>query len=160
MTTTMNTRTEGNFNYVPGSGIYCKDVVPQEDYAIAHAVFLDPPPVARAFDAIKAYLGSIGRPMAALCGSELRIPEALSFDGFGAFNDTWMALLDQYGLRAQGGAGAVHSRRLRGQAGDVPGRPHSSTGTSPSAHTGKRMASVGAAIALAGRIRGVGRCTG
>lgn len=107
MTTTMNTRAEGNFNYVPGSGIYCKDVVPHEGYAIAHAVFLEPPPVARAFDAIKDYLGSIGRPMAALCGSELRIPEALSFDGFGAFNDTWMALLDQYGLRAQGGAGPL-----------------------------------------------------
>ncbi|MEO6060317.1 MAG: hypothetical protein ABIQ99_00090, partial [Thermoflexales bacterium] len=99
----MNARAEGNFNYVPGSGIFCKDVVPHEGYAVAHAVFLDPPPVARAFDAIKAFLAGIGRPIEALCGSELRIPRPLSFDGFDAFNKTWMALLDQYGLRAQGG---------------------------------------------------------
>ncbi len=99
----MNTRAEGNFDFVPGSGTFCNDVVPHAGHAVAHAVFVAPQPLAQAFERIKAFLAGIGRPMAALCGAELRIAEPLSFDGFGAFNAAYVALLDAYGLR-QGGA--------------------------------------------------------
>ena len=99
MATKFIERPEGNYSYVAGHGTYCRDAVPHEGYAVAHAVFVDPPPLARGFELIKAYLGGLGRPMAALCGAELRIREPLSFDGFGAFNVTYIALLDSYGLR-------------------------------------------------------------
>lgn len=92
-------RPEGGFDFVPGSGTYCNDAVARPGFAIAHAVFVRALPLARAFEAARAYLEGLGRPMAALCGAEVRIAEPLSFDGFGAFNATYIALLDAFGLR-------------------------------------------------------------
>jgi hypothetical protein len=92
-------RPDGNFDYVPGHGTYCSDVLPHDGYQVAHATFVRPMALKPAFEAIKSHLAGLGRPMTALCGMELRIAQALSFDGFGAFNAEYIALLNHYGLR-------------------------------------------------------------
>jgi len=95
----MNHRLEGNFSYLEGSGAYCRGAVADEGYMLVHATFRNVVPVAQAFDAIRQHLEGIGRPMAALCGAEVRVPQPLTFEGFAAFNKTYIALLDRYGLR-------------------------------------------------------------
>lgn len=99
MSTSLIARPDGNFDFSPGSGTFCNEVIPHDGYAVAHAVFMRPTPLVAAFSAINKYLAGLGRPMAALCGAELRIAEPLSFAGFGAFNAMYVALLDAYGLR-------------------------------------------------------------
>lgn len=100
-------RPEGQFDFVPGSGTYCSDAVPRDGYAIAHAVFVEPLPLARGFEAAVAHLAAVGRPAAALCGAEVRIPEPLTFGGFDAFNAEYIAQLDARGLRVKGADGAL-----------------------------------------------------
>ncbi len=102
MTPNFIERNEGNYRYVAGHGTYCNDVVPGPGHAVAHAVFATAQPLARGLEFIQSYLAGLGRPMAALCGAELRIREALSFAGFAALNATYIALLDTYNLRQNG----------------------------------------------------------
>ncbi|MBU6361080.1 MAG: hypothetical protein WCL57_17270 [Chloroflexota bacterium] len=92
-------RPEGNFNYVPGHDVYCSDVLPHDGYQVAHATFTQPIALVPAFAAIQTHLAGLGRPITALCGMELRIANALTFDGFGSFNAEYIALLNSYGLR-------------------------------------------------------------
>ena len=100
----MNHRPEGNFSYLEGSGTYCRGAIADEGYMLVHATFRNVIPVTQAFDAIRRHLESVGRPMAALCGAEVRVPQPLTFEGFADFNKTYIALLDQYGLRQDGRA--------------------------------------------------------
>lgn len=97
-------RPEGNFSYLVGSGTYCRGVLADAGFVLVHATFHRVIPVAQAFEAIQHHLESVGRPMAALCGAEVRVPQPLTFEGFGTFNQTYIALLDQYGLRQDGRA--------------------------------------------------------
>ncbi|BCX04082.1 MAG: hypothetical protein KatS3mg053_2020 [Candidatus Roseilinea sp.] len=97
-------RPEGNFSYLEGSGTYCRGVIADPGFTLIHATFRHVIPVAQAFEAIRHHLSSVGRPMAALCGAEVRVPQPLTFEGFGTFNKTYIALLDQYGLRQDGRA--------------------------------------------------------
>ncbi len=97
-------RSEGNFSYLEGSGTYCRGVIADEGFTLIHVTFHHVLPVAQAFDAIQRHLAGAGRPMAALCGAEVRVPQPLTFEGFGAFNKTYIALLEQYGLRQDGRA--------------------------------------------------------
>lgn len=97
----MNHRHEGNFSYLEGSGTYCRGALADDGYALVHATFRTVVPLAQAFDAIRRHLADVGRPMAALCGAEVRVPQPLTFEGFADFNATYIALLDQYGLRQE-----------------------------------------------------------
>lgn len=81
-------RPEGNFSYLEGSATYCRGVVADEEFSLIHVTFRHVIPIAQAFEAVRRYLESIGRPMAALCGAEVRVPQPLTFEGFGAFNKT------------------------------------------------------------------------
>lgn len=92
-------RPEGNFSYLEGSGTYCRGALAAEGYALAHATFRDVVPIAQAFAAIRQHLAAVGRPVAALCGAELRVPQPLTFEGFAAFNTIYIAQLDAFGLR-------------------------------------------------------------
>lgn len=106
MATTLIARPAGNFDFSPGSGTFCNDVVPHDGFSVAHAVFLRPVPLVQAFRDIQAHLAGLGRPMSALCGAELRIAEPLSFDGFAAFNQIYISLLDAYALRHSSASGS------------------------------------------------------
>ncbi|MCS7055309.1 MAG: hypothetical protein NZM18_03935 [Thermoflexales bacterium] len=97
-------RPEGNFSYLEGSGTYCRGVIADEGFVLIHATFRHVMPVAQGLEAIERHLTSVGRPMAALCGAEVRVPQPLTFEEFGAFNQAYVALLDRYGLRQDGRA--------------------------------------------------------
>ncbi len=92
-------RPEGNFSFVPAHGTYSRDVLPHDGYQIVHATFALPMPLVTGFDVIKTHLSGLGRPIQALCGMELRIPNALGFEEFGDFNLQYVKLLDTHKLR-------------------------------------------------------------
>jgi hypothetical protein len=96
---TLTPRPEGNFSYLPGSGIYTRGAVANRGYSFAHATFQSPVPLAKAFSAIKKHLEGLGRPMQALAGLELRIDKPLTFDGFGQLSGDYIKLLEKYDLR-------------------------------------------------------------
>lgn len=109
----MINRPEGDFKFTPGSPTFCGDVLPLRGHTLAHATFVKPLPLTRAFSAIKKYLNGIGRPMAAFCGAELRMPEQLTPDGFASLNVHYQALLDKHGLRQTGPDGKVYGTGTR-----------------------------------------------
>jgi hypothetical protein len=75
-------------------------VVAVDGMAIDQAVFASPMPLGDGFMAIEDHLKERGRPLDALCGVELRLPAALTLDGFVSFNDRYLAQLDRWGLVA------------------------------------------------------------
>ena len=96
-------RPEGNFSFVPAHGTYCRDVLPHSGYQVAHSTFVNPMPLDLGFDTIATHLKRLGRPIQALCGMELRIPNALGFEDFAAFNHQYVTLLDTHNLRVGAG---------------------------------------------------------
>jgi hypothetical protein len=66
--------------------------------AIEWAVLSAPAPLADGFAAARRHVQRLGRPLAALCGFDLRLPAALPRAEFGAFNKEYIAGLDAWGL--------------------------------------------------------------
>jgi hypothetical protein len=141
-------RPEGNFSFLPGSGIYCRGSVADKGYSMAHATFQSTLPLAKGFAAIQKHLSSVGRPMAALCGVELRIGKPLSFEGFGALSATYIKLLDKYGLRIGDNATTTRTNVAIERADLAPKEASifAFTYTIPGARGGKRKAFVGSGI--------------
>ncbi len=94
----MLTETAGGYAFVAGSDPYSEGVVATAEYEIVHATLAAPMPWLRAFRDITGFLASHGRPLSALCGIELRSPEAMSFDGFLQFNEGYQAVLIEENL--------------------------------------------------------------
>ncbi len=144
----MKPRLEGQFQFVPGSATFCNGVVAMPGYAIAHATFHQPLPFAQAFEAIRRHLESLGRPMAALCGAELRIPQPLSFEGFKALNAGYIAQLEAHGLQLDGQGTMTRTNvapEPRAIAPDEPGI-HAFSYTVPRSQPDARQAFVGSGI--------------
>ena len=76
----------GGYRYVNGVFQYSCGVAALPGFTIERARFFRPVPLAQGFAAIEAHLRSLGRPMTAFCGCELRSPEPFSEAGFRAFN--------------------------------------------------------------------------
>jgi hypothetical protein len=92
----------GNYSFLPGGEPYSSGVIASPGFELIHVTFRAPLRLGDAFDAIEARLQSQSRPMAALCGLELRCPAPFSFAGFSEFNDEYRALLMKYGLLPEG----------------------------------------------------------
>lgn len=99
----------GNYQFLPSHATYSSGAVAMAGYAIVHAVFRRPRPVAQAFAVVQAHLNGLGRPMQAVCGFELRSPKPFTFDGFAEFNKGYVDLLKQYGLHIDGYAPAART---------------------------------------------------
>jgi len=93
---------KGNFQFVKGSGPYSSGAVAAEGYEVVHAIFQPLPELFSAFDLIEKHLEAAGRPLNALCGMELRIPEVLSVEDFTAFNQPYIERLEQWNLHVDG----------------------------------------------------------
>jgi hypothetical protein len=76
----------GGYRVLPAGQVFCGGVVPVEGYEVVHALFSPWVPLSRAWGVIESHLKSIGRPVQALCGMELRIPAQLTVEGFRDFN--------------------------------------------------------------------------
>jgi hypothetical protein len=76
----------GNYVVLPAGQVFCGGVVPLAGYEIVHALFRPWVPLQDAWGVVERHLQREGRPVQALCGMELRIPEQLSVQGFREFN--------------------------------------------------------------------------
>ena len=93
---------KGNFQFLRGSGPYSSGAVASPGFEIVHAIFNPLPELWDAFGVIERHLGTAGRPIDALCGMELRIPEPLSVEGFDEFNQPYIDRLKEWGTHVDG----------------------------------------------------------
>lgn len=78
-------------------------VVALPGMAIEHATFPVAVPLGKGFELAQRHLERIGRPLTALCGFELRAPEALPWDQFGEFNERYFKQLAAWELLSADG---------------------------------------------------------
>jgi hypothetical protein len=93
---------EGGYRFVEGVFQYCAGVAALPGYRIERVRFPNVVPVVRGFPRIAEFLRSAGRPLTALCACELRSPAQFTDEGFNAFNKSYVAVLDEWGLMAHG----------------------------------------------------------
>ena len=77
-------------------------VVADPGYELVHAVFARPVPLEQGLDGAARHVEAAGRPVTALAGFELRIPEPLTRQGFDAFNAPYVQRMAAMGLTAEG----------------------------------------------------------
>lgn len=88
----------GNYKILPGGAAFCSGVIPYPGYEIVR-VLLDPwIPLEQGYGFIEKHLKSVGRPIQAFCGIELRVPAPLAFKDWSTFNVPYLAQLRQWGL--------------------------------------------------------------
>jgi hypothetical protein len=128
----------GHYRFLPGIAPFSSGVVAMPDYQVVHATLRRPMPYRKGFDVIDAHLRKQGQPRAALCAIELRMAEALTFDGFGSFNEGYRALLKEWDILIDGEnpiartnvapvVGAPPEPSLYGFAYTLPGGPGTPT---------------------------------
>ncbi|MBX9962693.1 MAG: hypothetical protein K2Y35_06555 [Burkholderiales bacterium] len=88
----------GNSRILPGGGAYCTGVVPDAGFEVVRVLLQPWLPLDQGYAFIEAHLKRVGRPVEALCGTELRVPAPLSFDQWSTFNVPYLAKLRQWGL--------------------------------------------------------------
>ena len=93
---------KGDFQFLRGSGPYSSGAVASPGFEVVHAIFNPLPKLWDAFDIIQKHLAAAGRPIEALCGMELRIPQALSVEAFNEFNQPYIERLKQWGTHVGG----------------------------------------------------------
>jgi hypothetical protein len=92
----------GDYLLLPGIAPYSCGVISAPGFEIAHVTLHRPVPHRQGFDVIESTLANEGRPIAALCGVELRCPRPYSFQGFGEFNAGYAEKLKEWGLFVEG----------------------------------------------------------
>ena len=93
---------KGNFKFAKGSGPYSSGAVAHDGYEVVHVIFNPLPKLWDAFGLIEGHMKSLGRPLNALCGMELRIPKALSIEAFNKFNQPYIDRLKEWGTHVDG----------------------------------------------------------
>lgn len=89
---------EGGYRILPSGTVFSGGVLPMEGHEIVHALVRPWMPLKQAWGFIEAHLKSLGRPVQALCGMELRIPKQLTFEGFRNFNTPYVEQLQKWQL--------------------------------------------------------------
>ncbi|HJY80540.1 MAG TPA: RidA family protein, partial [Candidatus Binatia bacterium] len=80
----------GNFQFLKGIGPFSSGVVAHPGYEVVHVTFHPLPPLQRGFELVERHLQRNQRPLKALCGMELRIPQSLSRQAFNEFNQPYI----------------------------------------------------------------------
>jgi hypothetical protein len=111
----------GGYRVLPAGQVFCGGVIPVEGHEIVHVLFSPWVPLASAWGVIEAHLKREGRPIQALCGMELRIPEQLTPEGFRAFNAPYIEELRKRDLII--GTYSAVCRTNVAPASDAPTRP-------------------------------------
>ena len=86
----------GNYRFIPGITAFSSGVIAKPGHQIVHVTLSTPRPWRDGFAIIDGHLREAGRGRTALCGIELRIPGAFTFDGFAKFNEGYRALLAEW----------------------------------------------------------------
>jgi hypothetical protein len=93
---------KGNFSFIRGISPYSAGAAASPGFEIERARILPPVGLKAGFDLVSSHLAALGRPRHALCGMELRIPRALSFEGFAQFNAGYISVLKNWDLFLDG----------------------------------------------------------
>ena len=93
---------EGGYRFVEGVFQYCAGVAALPGFRIERVRFPNIVPVGHGFARIADFLRAAGRPLTALCACELRSPTQFTDEGFLAFNKSYVAVLNEWGLMARG----------------------------------------------------------
>jgi hypothetical protein len=88
----------GHYRFVPAGQVFCSGVLPDEGFEVIHAIVRPQLPLADGYAFIEGHLHKLGLPIQALCGMELRVPAAMTFEAFRAFNAPYVAQLDKWEL--------------------------------------------------------------
>jgi hypothetical protein len=88
----------GGYSFLPGLVFASQAVVAEPGIAIEWACFPDCRPLAEGFDAVRSALERFQRPLAALCGFDLRLPAARRLEDFVAFNGEYLERLRSWEL--------------------------------------------------------------
>jgi hypothetical protein len=92
----------GNYAFVRGIGPFSAAVTAQPGFEIVHARFLPLIALNDGYTSVERHLKAVQRPLEALCGMELRIPQVLSREGFDEFNRPYIDRLKNWGLEVAG----------------------------------------------------------
>lgn len=109
----------GNYSFIRGIGPFSAAVRAGAGFEIVHAAFNPFVPLARGYDRVERHLNDLRRPINALCGMQLRIPQALSRQGFDEFNRPYINRLKSWGLEVDG-ANPVTRTNVALQVNPVP----------------------------------------
>ena len=88
----------GAYKILPSGVAYCSGIVPDNGFEVVRAELQPWVPIEQAYSFIEGHLRSIGRPVQAFCGIELRVPEPLSFDKWSSFNVPYLEQLRKWNL--------------------------------------------------------------
>ena len=135
----------GGYYVLPSGVVFSGGVLAMEGHEIVHALMKPWIPLKDAWGFIEAYLKGLGRPVQALCGMELRIPQQLSSDAFRTFNGPYVEQLEKWELLL--GRYSAVCRTNVAPARDVPKEPsvHAFSYCIPSRHNGTTFCLSGAA---------------
>ncbi len=93
---------QGGYRFLPGIAPYSCGVVSAAGREIVHATLRSQVGWRQGFEVIAAHLDAEGCPRPALCAVELRSPRPFTFEGFAAFNASYAAVLEGWGLFVDG----------------------------------------------------------
>ena len=93
---------KGNYSFIRGGGPFSSGCAAQRGFEIVHAAILPFAPLAQGFELVERHLKASARPIDALCGMHLRIPQALTPKGFEEFNRPYLERLQAWGLETDG----------------------------------------------------------
>jgi len=88
----------GGYRVLPAGQAFCGGVIAATGHEVVHALVAPWVPLRDAWALIQAHLSAQKRPMQALCGMELRIPEQLTMQGFRDFNAPYIEQLRKHQL--------------------------------------------------------------
>ena len=93
---------KGNFAFVRGIPPFSSGVVARPGFEIVHATFKPFVPLAQGYELVDRHLHDLHRPIHALCGMELRLPKAVTSQGFEEFNRPYIEKLKSWELQVDG----------------------------------------------------------
>ncbi len=103
MSQSLETCDEGNYQFLPGIEPYSCGVRAADGYEILRCTLLNPLPWQDGLEAARSFIeGTMGRPISALCGVELRSPAPFTRQGFLDFNDGYCDLIEEWDLLVRG----------------------------------------------------------
>jgi len=98
----MISRPGSGYRFLPGGPVFAGGAVAEPGFEVVHAVLARWLPLEQGYALVEAHLKSLGRPMHALCGMQLRLPRQLSAGEFSEFNAPYVARLKAWDVLYDG----------------------------------------------------------
>jgi hypothetical protein len=92
----------GGFRFLATDGPFSAGVAAEPGFEIVRLIAPRYTPLVEGFRLVERTLSAAGRPPAALCAMELRVPKPMSRAGFDDFNRGYVAQHERWGLRVDG----------------------------------------------------------